>query len=123
MVRDFPSVSIIIPLYNAESLIADTITSALNQTWPHKEIIVVNDGSTDDSLAVARSIDAPELLVLTQENQGACAARNRAFKHATGDYIQYLDADDLMAPNKIETQVRRLEAESPRTVAYTRWGV
>lgn len=123
MFEDQPLVSILIPLYNAESWIADTIASALNQTWPQKEIIVVDDGSTDDSLSVAGSIDAPELTVLTQENQGACAARNRAFKYATGDYIQYLDADDLMAPNKIETQVRRLEAEPPQTVAYTRWGV
>lgn len=123
MPEDSPLVSIIIPLYNAQQWIADTITSALNQTWPRKEIIVVDDGSTDDSLTVAQSIDAPELTVFTQENQGACAARNRAFKHATGDYIQYLDADDLMAPNKIEAQVRRLEREPPRTVAYAPWGV
>jgi len=87
------------------------------------EVIVVDDGSTDDSLSVARSIDAPELTVVSQENQGACVARNRAFELSEGEYIQYLDADDVLPPNKIETQVRRLKRESPRTVASCRWGV
>jgi glycosyltransferase involved in cell wall biosynthesis len=87
------------------------------------EVIVVDDGSTDDSLSVARSIDAPELTVVSQGNQGACVARNRAFELSEGEYIQYLDADDVLPPNKIETQVRRLKRESPRTVASCRWGV
>jgi glycosyltransferase involved in cell wall biosynthesis len=115
-------VSILIPLYNAEDWIADTIKSALNQTWEHTEIIVVDDGSTDDSLEVARSIEADELTVISQSNQGACVARNHAFERSRGGYIQYLDADDLLAPDKIETQVQRLEASDSLKVAYTRWG-
>lgn len=123
MPSDRPLVSILIPMYNAEEWIAATIESALAQTWSHTEVIVVDDGSTDESLSIARSIDAPELTVVSQENQGACTARNQAFELSKGEYIQYLDADDLLPPNKIEAQIQRLEREPPRTVASCRWGV
>jgi glycosyltransferase involved in cell wall biosynthesis len=123
MLADQSLVSILIPMYNMEEWVADTIESALHQTWPRTEIIVVDDGSSDDSLSVARSFDAPELTVISQENQGACAARNRAFKRSDGEYIQYLDADDLLPPNKIETQVQRLKQEPSRMIASCRWGV
>jgi len=118
-----PLVSILIPLYNAEDWIDETVKSVLSQTWENKEIIVVNDGSTDDSLEIVRSINADELTIVTQRNRGACAARNRAFEVSHGDYVQYLDADDLLGPDKIETQLRRLSGESPGKLASTRWGV
>ena len=80
-------VSILIPAYNAEAWIADTIRSAITQTWPRKEIIVVDDGSTDQTLAVARRFASKEVAVVTQKNQGASAARNHALSLSQGDYI------------------------------------
>jgi len=100
-----PLVSILIPVYNAQEWLAQTIKSALAQTWIRKEIIIVNDGSKDDSLAVARRFESVNVSVFSQENQGAAATRNAAFAKCQGDYIQWLDADDLLAPNKISSQM------------------
>jgi glycosyltransferase involved in cell wall biosynthesis len=116
-----PLVSIAVPAYNAESYLAETVRSALAQTYPWVEVIVVNDGSRDGTLAVARSFAHPRVQVIDQENRGAAAARNRALSEAQGDCIQYLDADDLLAPNKIDAQMRRL-ADRPGDVAAARWG-
>jgi len=110
-------ISILIPLYNSERWIAETIRSAINQTWKNIEIIVVDDGSSDNSAAIARSFSAKNLKVISQENQGASAARNHALNVAQGDFIQYLDADDLLSPNKIESQLRVLEQNPPRMLA------
>ena len=104
-----PLVSILIPAYNAERWIVETIQSALNQTWPRKEIIVVDDGSRDDTVAVARQFASPELTVTRQENQGASAARNAAFSLCQGDFVQWLDADDLLSRDKIERQMQAAE--------------
>lgn len=98
-------VSILIPAYNAEKWIKDTIESALGQTWQNKEIIIADDGSTDGTLAIAKSFEGPSVKVVTQENKGASAARNKALSLAQGDYIQWLDADDLLAPSKIALQM------------------
>ncbi|WP_263792006.1 glycosyltransferase family 2 protein [Salinibacter sp.] len=114
-------VSILIPVYNAEDWLAETLECALEQTWPNKEIIVVDDGSSDDSLEIARQFEGPNVAVIRQENQGACAARNRALHEAEGDYIQYLDADDLMDRDKIEVQMRSLAEQPSGTVAAARW--
>src|SRR5271154_2710278 len=103
-----PLVSILIPAYNAEAWISDTLRSAIAQTWEPKEIIVVDDGSTDRTLAVARQFESDRLTVVTQKNQGAAATRNNAFLLSKGEYIQYLDADDLMAPDKIARQLDAL---------------
>ena len=100
-------VSILIPAYNAEKWIRDTIKSALSQTWPRKEIIIVDDGSTDNTLRIAKQSESTIVKVVTQENRGACAARNKAFSLAQGDYIQWLDADDLLAFDKIANQMAR----------------
>jgi glycosyltransferase involved in cell wall biosynthesis len=105
-----PLVSILIPAYNAEAWVADTIKSALAQTWPRKEIILVDDGSADATVAIAKRYEAPNVKVITQRNQGAAAARNTAFALSRGEYIQWLDADDLMAPEKIAAQVSALSA-------------
>jgi glycosyltransferase involved in cell wall biosynthesis len=100
-----PLVSILIPAHNAQEWIADTIRSAIAQTWPRIEVIVVDDGSTDETLAIARQFESPCVRVVTQENQGAAAARNTAFSLSHGDYIQWLDADDLLSPDKIAVQM------------------
>ena len=98
-------VSILIPAYNAERWVAKAIRSALDQTWPRKEIIVVDDGSTDGTLSTARAFERGTVKVVTQPNQGAPAARNRALDLAQGDYMQWLDADDLLEPHKISRQM------------------
>src|SRR5215813_8687778 len=104
-----PLVSILIPAYNAEEWIADTIRSAIAQTWEPKEIIVVDDGSTDQTLAIARLFESKTIRVLAQANQGAAAARNYAYSVSKGEYIQWLDADDLLSPDKIAKQMAMME--------------
>jgi glycosyltransferase involved in cell wall biosynthesis len=109
-----PTVSVIIPAYNAEEYVKDAVTSALNQTYPLQEIVCVDDGSTDGTLEVLRSLESrhPEQVhVLTGPNRGACAARNRGMERATGDYLQFLDADDILLPEKIEQDVAALEED------------
>jgi glycosyltransferase involved in cell wall biosynthesis len=116
-----PSVSIIIPAYNAAQWLAETLESALAQTYAEKEIIVIDDGSRDGTADVARTFSGRGVRVVTQPNRGAAAARNHGLRLATGDFIQYLDADDLLAPDKIAAQIRRL-ARNPRLLASCRWG-
>ena len=119
-----PLVSILIPAYNAEEWIADTLQSAMAQTWDRKEIIVVDDGSSDQTLAIARGFESHGVRVVTQENQGAAAARNKLFSLCQGDYIQWLDADDLLAPDKIERQLAALrKADSRRILLSSPWGL
>lgn len=117
-----PLVSILIPAYNAEAWITATINCALEQSWPRKEIIIVDDGSRDRTLEVARQHEGANVCVIGQENQGASVARNRALAAAQGDYIQYLDADDLISENKIETQLLRLAEEPAGRIASCAWG-
>lgn len=118
-----PLVSILIPAYNAEKWIADAIRSATAQTWEPREIIIVDDGSTDRTLAVARQFACDQVRVVEQENQGAAAARNKAFSLSHGDYIQWLDADDLLAPDKIARQMAVLDQKaSPRTLLSSSFG-
>eukprot|EP01136_Pigoraptor_vietnamica_P021735 Opistho-1_new@72160 len=103
-----PLVSIIIPLFNAEAYIAEAINSVIKQTYPFKELIIVDDGSTDASLQIAKTYANDWITVVAHENKGAAAARNYGLKLAKGDFIQFLDADDLLSPNKIETQIKLL---------------
>src|SRR5271166_3102837 len=118
-----PLVSILIPAFNAEAWIGDTIRSALAQTWQRKEIIIVDDRSTDQTLTLARRFASKEVVVVTQENQGASAARNHAFSLSQGDYIQWLDADDLLSPDKIAKQMAPAEESlSTRTLFSSGWG-
>jgi glycosyltransferase involved in cell wall biosynthesis len=117
-----PLVSILIPAYNAQEWIADTLQSAIAQTWPHKEIIVVDDGSSDQTAEVARRFASKQVVVVSTENQGAAAARNHALRLSQGDYLQWLDADDLLAPDKIERQLGALrEVDSKRILLSSSW--
>lgn len=118
-----PLVSILIPAYNAEEWIADTIRSAIAQTWQRKEIIIVDDGSNDQTAAVARRFASAEVAVVSTKNQGAAAARNHALRLSQGDYIQWLDADDLLAPDKIQLQLGALGGvDSRRILLSSAWG-
>ncbi len=117
-----PLVSILIPAFNAQDWIADTLRSAIAQTWPRKEIVVVDDGSTDQTLAIARQFESDSLRVVTQKNQGAAATRNKAYSLSRGEYIQWLDADDLLAPDKIARQVEAIDhGLSQRTLLSSGW--
>jgi glycosyltransferase involved in cell wall biosynthesis len=116
-------VSILIPAFNAEEWIAETIRSALNQTWPEKEIIVVDDGSRDNTLTIAKTFESNKVKVTTQKNAGACATRNRALSLAQGDHIQWLDADDLLDPEKIFLQLSESDGgASSRVLLTCSWG-
>src|SRR5262249_43048990 len=117
-----PLVSILIPAYNAQDWIADTIRSAIAQTWTKKEIIVVVDGSTDETLRIAQRFASKTVAVVSQPNQGAAAARNKAFSICQGNFIQWLDADDLLSPNKISSQMARTdEARRKRALLSSGW--
>jgi len=116
-----PLISIIIPSFNAAPWVADCLRSALEQTYPHTEILVIDDGSQDETAAIARQFTSGKLSVHTQTHQGAAAARNAGLRFARGDYIQFLDADDLLAPDKIEQQLRLLQPLGPRTLASGAW--
>ena len=115
-----PIVSIIISAYNAEKYISATLDSVLQQTHPSIEIIVVNDGSTDNTLAVAESYCHRGVQVVSQENKGQDAALNLGYKHTTGDFIKFMDSDDLINPEMIELQVQALNG-SDAYVAYGEW--
>jgi glycosyltransferase involved in cell wall biosynthesis len=104
-----PLVSILIPAYNAEDWIADSLRSAIGQTWTEKEIIVVDDGSTDRTVEIAQRFASDTVSILRQSNSGPAAARNRAFQASHGAYIQWLDADDLLASSKVATQMQIIE--------------
>lgn len=114
---DNPLVSIIIPAYNAEKYIKETIENALRQTWMNKEVIVIDDGSVDRTLSIVKLYENQGIKILTQANKGASSARNRGLSTAKGDFIQFLDADDLLESNKIELQVRKL-LENPDSIAF-----
>lgn len=118
-----PLVSILIPAYNSEEWITETIDSALAQTWANKEIIIVDDGSKDKTLEIAKGYESRGVRVASQPNQGAAVARNTAFDLAKGDYIQWLDADDVLDPHKIEYQVKALEGVGKRTLLSGAWGL
>lgn len=116
-------VSILIPAYKAEAFLEETVRSAENQTWPRKEIIVVDDGSPDRTFEVAKRLASGSVKVVRQDNGGAPAARNKALSLAQGDYIQWLDADDLLHPEKISTQLQGAESGAASLTFLTcSWG-
>lgn len=106
--------SVVIPVYNKKSSIQATIQSVLAQTLRDYEVIVVNDGSTDDSLSVARSFEARGVRVIDQPNQGVSVARNTGILAAEGEYISFLDADDTWHPDYLET-IDRLTSAHPES--------
>lgn len=117
-----PLVSILIPAYNAEKWLAESLQSAIAQTWRRKEIIVVDDGSTDRTAEVARRFASKEVRVVSIPNGGLSAAVNHAIRLSQGDYIQELDSDDLLSPDKIERQLAALrEGDSKRLLLSSPW--
>ncbi len=107
-------VSVIIPVYNTESHLVKCISSVCNQTWNHLEIILINDGSTDDSMLICNSFALQDnrIVVFSQSNQGASMARNMGMDQATGEYIMFVDSDDWIEPNMVEQLLQKMEANN-----------
>jgi len=112
-------ISVIIPVYNGEKTIQETIESVLNQTFTDFELIVINDGSQDATLEIVERIQDPRLKAFSYTNAGQATSRNRGISHACGEYISFIDADDLWTPDKLEAQLRALQDNSQAAVAYS----
>ncbi|HEY9796728.1 MAG TPA: glycosyltransferase [Leptolyngbyaceae cyanobacterium] len=114
-----PLISVVIPVYNNETTIQETIESVLSQSFSDLELIVINDGSQDSTLKIVSSILDPRLKVFSYPNAGLAATRNRGVSHASGEYISFIDADDLWTPDKLEAQFKALQANPQAAVAYS----
>lgn len=114
-----PKVSVIIPAYNAMNYLPATLESLLNQTFEDFEAIVVNDGSSDETEEWVSQIESPKVKLISQQNKGLAGARNTGIAHAQGDYIAFLDADDLWEPTKLTKQVAVLEENPEVGLVYT----
>lgn len=115
-----PLVSVVIPVYQGARLIAATLDSVLAQTWPHLEIVVVDDGSTDATRDVVSAYASRGVRLLSASNGGAARARNLGCAASRGAFVQFLDHDDLLSPRKIELQMQRL-LQQPGSVACGPW--
>ncbi|MDJ0677037.1 MAG: glycosyltransferase [Calothrix sp. MO_167.B42] len=114
-----PEISVIIPVYNGEKTIKKTIESVLRQNFYHIEIIIIDDGSTDSTLEIINSIDDIRLQVFSYRNAGLAVSRNRGIEKANGDYISFIDADDLWTSDKLEAQYKALQDNPNASVAYS----
>jgi glycosyltransferase involved in cell wall biosynthesis len=112
-------VSVIVAAYNAETTILETIQSIQKQTFSNFELIVINDGSTDRTLELLSTIEEPRLRVFSYKNGGLPVARNRGIVRAAGEYITFIDADDLWTPDKLELQLAALQQCPEAGVAYS----
>lgn len=114
-----PLISAIVPLYNGERTIRETIESVLNQTFSDFELIIINDGSQDSSLDIVSDISDRRLKVLSYTNAGVNASRNRGICQSSGDFVAFLDADDLWTPDKLASQLKALQENPQASVAYS----
>ncbi|MGB3299731.1 MAG: glycosyltransferase family 2 protein, partial [Phormidesmis sp.] len=114
-----PLVSVIIPAYNAEKTLLETIESVLQQSFCDFELIVVNDGSTDRTVDILNTVDDVRLKTLSVVNGGVSAARNLGIVHSSGQFISFIDADDLWTADKLASQVAALKETSEAGVAYS----
>lgn len=113
-----PLVSIIIPTYNNAAVVCDAIECSLNQTYANLEVIVVDDGSTDDTKEMVDRKYSDRIIYLHQTNKGTGSARNTGIRHASGKYLQLLDADDLLDHDKISIQMEQLLNVSGKALSY-----
>lgn len=112
-------VSVMMPAYNAEAFIAQAIESVLAQTYREWELLIVDDGSTDRTREVAKKYADPRITVLRQANQGEAAARNTALEHQRGEYVAFLDADDVWMADHLELTVGYLQTHADHDGVYT----
>ena len=114
-----PLISVVIPVFNGEKTINETIQSVLKQTLSDLEIIVIDDGSQDRTLEIVQSIQDGRIQVFSYPNAGVSPSRNRGFSHAGAEFISFLDADDLWLPDKLESQFRALQENPQAAIAYS----
>ncbi|HEY9850634.1 MAG TPA: glycosyltransferase [Leptolyngbyaceae cyanobacterium] len=114
-----PTISVIIPVYNGEKTIRETIESVLNQTFTDFELIVIDDGSQDKTVEIVSSIRDERLKIFSYPNSGVSISRNRGISHVSGEYISFIDADDLWTEDKLELQLKALKENSQAAVAYS----
>lgn len=121
--RLLPRISVLLPVYNGERCIFSAVQSVLNQSYPHLELIVIDDGSTDGTREVLAGIQDNRLRLIAQPNQGVAAARNLGFQNATGDFIAFIDADDVWLPHKIAEELKiirqKTTPEQPVCLVYS----
>ena len=113
-----PRISVVIPAYNRAHLVGEAIQSVLDQDFPPHEIVVVDDGSTDDTAAVAARYP---VRVISQDNQGIGGARNRGITESSGELLAFLDSDDRWMPNRLSAQMRRLAAPPPVDLVFAHY--
>lgn len=113
-------VTVIIPVYGVEKYIARTVRSVLEQTYKNFELLIIDDGSPDRSVEICQQFTDPRIKIIRQENRGVAAARNTGIRHAQGEYLGLLDADDLWVPEKLEKHVEHLESSPAVGVSFSR---
>ncbi len=116
---NFPLVSVIIPVYNAEKYLADTINSVLAQTYSHWELILVDDGSTDNSITICQQLQNSKIKIIRQENGGVSSALNTGISQSQGEYLAFLDSDDLWLPEKLAKHIAHLESNPDVGVSFS----
>lgn len=114
-----PLISVIMPVYNGEVTVRETIESVLNQTFSDYEFLIINDGSQDATLEVLNSIQDSRIKIFSYPNSGVSSSRNRGIDLAKGEYVAFIDADDLWTPDKLEAQLQALKSNLQAAVAYS----
>ena len=114
-----PTVSTIISAYNSMEFLPETLNSVFEQTYKDFEVIVVNDGSSDNIEQWAATISDPRFKLISQENRGVSEARNRGITESVGEFIAFLDSDDIWMPTKLEKQVNSFKENSEAALVYT----
>jgi glycosyltransferase involved in cell wall biosynthesis len=117
--RSTPLISVIVPTYNAEATVLETIDSICHQTFSDFELIVIDDGSTDRTLARVRSVRDQRVRIFTGSNRGLAESRNRGIERSGGEFISFIDADDMWTPDKLELQLKALHCHTDAALAYS----
>lgn len=117
-----PLVSVIIPVYQSAATVAESLQSVIDQTYSHLEILVVDDGSLDQSISICEQFDDSRIRILHQQNRGLAGARNTGIRQAQGELLGFLDSDDLWLPTKVERHVAHLQARPEVGVSFSRSG-
>lgn len=116
--NNLPLISILMPCYNSEAFLGEAIESCINQSYQNWELIIIDDGSSDNSLLIARKFEDKRIHVYSQPNRGACVARNKALHLAKGDYVKFLDADDVLAKDCLTEQIKQIDSLKPNQIPF-----
>ena len=123
MMRGLPAASVVVPVYNTAATVAETLDSLFAQTLDNFEVIIVDDGSTDNSMEIVRGYDDPRCEIVSQKNRGLNGARNAGIRHSKAPYIAFLDADDLWRPQMLEKHVEHLDGHPKVGISFSPSGL